>query len=71
MVSRALARWSVSAGRSQTEPLAALIPQSHLERAGQSCWEPCTSLQRENIPLCLQPDPFSHFSLCSTFSFTP
>lgn len=27
------------------------------------------SLQRMNIPLCLQPDPFSHFSLCSTFSF--
>lgn len=29
------------------------------------------SLQMKNIPLCLQPDLFSHFSICSMFSFTP
>lgn len=29
------------------------------------------SLQRKNTPLCLQSDLFSHFSLCSTFPFTP
>jgi len=29
------------------------------------------SPQMKNIPLCLQPDQFSHFSACATFSFTP
>lgn len=69
--SRALARRSLSAGRSQIEPPAALIPTIPSGTCRPELLGACTSLQRKNIPLCLQPDLFSHFSLCSTFSFTP